>query len=112
MKALLENLSWVVYKSDSTRLLLKCRDKTCTFGIRAAYSKNHDGIQLAAYKAHVCGVDTHFNYKVKSSVKSLKEWPRARILDDKKSSQARLPCEDRTPILTKCIVSYKRRAAP
>lgn len=34
--------SYKVYKGDSTRYILACKDSDCSFKIRASYSKKHE----------------------------------------------------------------------
>ena len=84
LRMLLEaKLLWAVYKSDSTLLLLQCRDKTCGFRIRVAYSKKIGEALVAAYTAHDCNPSTHFIFGQSKSIKYLKEGHRAAVLDER-----------------------------
>ena len=76
-------LSYTAYKSDKTRLILKCRDKECSFYLRAAYSKAQGKVLLVTYKAHECGLETHHGFKERRRVKYLKGIHTSAILSDR-----------------------------
>ena len=73
-------LSYKVYKSDAGCYILKCRDETCAFHVRAVYSTKDEHAMLTVYKPHECGAHIHSEFAGNKSVKILKEHHRAAIL--------------------------------
>lgn len=82
------DLSWVVKKTDTARLL-NCRTQKCNFAVRAVYSIKEGAIILRRYNPHTCSCFTHFNYRGKQLVKYLKEEYHALILSDRKTTPGR-----------------------
>ena len=46
--------SYKVYKGDSKRYILICKDKDCGFKIRASYLKKHEAAVITILKPHTC----------------------------------------------------------
>src|SRR6266487_4615219 len=74
--------SYKVYKSDSKRHILQCKEKSCTFSIRAAFSKKN-GVSITKISAHCCRPTVHYKNKQSSSLWFLKEHYHATVLDNR-----------------------------
>jgi hypothetical protein len=74
--------SYKVYKSDSKRYILQCKDKSCTFSIQAALSKK-TGISITKISLHSCRPTVHYKNKKSSLLWFLKEHHRATVLDNR-----------------------------
>jgi hypothetical protein len=74
--------SFYVYKSDSTRHLLRCKDLSCKFNIRITYSKKTELATLTQYQEHECSPAIHYDNSGASSLQYLKSHHRDSIADN------------------------------
>ena len=102
-----DRLSYIVYKTDNSRLILKCRDETCHFYVRAVYSGKLDHALLSGYKPHICGTGQHFDFAGAVTVKQLRDHHRAVILADRSITPSTCPLP-----LSYALYSYSSRANP
>jgi MuDR family transposase len=86
--------SYKVYKSDSKRHILKCKDQACSFSIRAAFLKKK-GITITKIIPHSCRPITHFQSKQSSSLWFLKEHHRASVFDNRNITAAQIRSDER-----------------
>ena len=74
--------SYKVYKSDSMRHILQCKEEACSFSIRAAFSKKV-GVVITKISPHCCRPTVHYTNKQSSSLWFLKEHHRATVLENR-----------------------------
>ena len=75
--------SYKVYKGDSKRYILICKDKDCGFKIRASYLKKHEAAVITILKPHTCSPIVHFENPHASAVSYLSDRHRASVIDNK-----------------------------
>jgi hypothetical protein len=86
--------SYKVYKSDSKRHILKCKDQDCSFSIRAAFLKKK-GIIITKIIPHSYRPITHFKRKQGLSLWFLKEHHHASVLDNRNIIVAQIQSDER-----------------
>jgi MuDR family transposase len=86
--------SYKVYKSDSKRHIVQCKDKSCTFSIRAAFSKK-TGVSITKISSHSCRPTVHYENKQSSSLWFLKEHHRAMVLDNRNITAKQIQSDER-----------------
>jgi hypothetical protein len=64
--------SFTVYKSDSSRYLLRCKNLECKFNVRITYSKKTELAILTQYHEHECSPAIHYSNPAAAGVKYLK----------------------------------------
>jgi hypothetical protein len=74
--------SFRVYKSDSTRYLLHCKAKGCPFNVWIIYSKRTELATVTKYDEHECSPAIHYSNHAASSVKYLKDYHQASVIDN------------------------------
>jgi hypothetical protein len=73
--------SYRVYKSDSKRHILVCKDKSCSFEIRAWCTKK-TGVTITQMKPHSCCPIVHYKNKQASSLWFLKDHYHASVINN------------------------------
>jgi hypothetical protein len=86
--------SYRVYKSDSKRYILQCKDMSCTFSIRAAFSKKI-GVSITKISPYSCRPTVHYENKKSSSLWFLKEHHRATVLDNRNITAKQIQSDER-----------------
>lgn len=59
--------SYKVYKSDSRRHILQCKEQSCTFSIWAAFNEKND-VSITKISLHCCYPTVHYKNKQSSSL--------------------------------------------
>ena len=77
------HLSYTVYKSDVSRLILKCKYESCTFAVRAIYSPKEEHAIVSVYKPHICAPVIYAHFKGNKTVKYFKKHHCAAVLVDR-----------------------------
>jgi uncharacterized protein (DUF2344 family) len=83
-----------VYKSDSKRHILQCKERSCTFSIRAAFSKKNS-VSITKISPHCCRPTVHYKNKQSSSLWFLKEHHRAKVLDNRNITAKQIQSNER-----------------
>jgi hypothetical protein len=88
--------SYRVYKSDSKRHILLCKDKSsgCSFEIRAWCTKK-TGVTITQIKPHSCCPTVHYKNKQASSLWYLKDHHRASVVDNRDITPAQIRSDER-----------------
>jgi hypothetical protein len=86
--------SYKVYKSDSKRHILQCKDQTCAFSIRAPFTKKKDVI-ITKINAHSCRPTVHYKNKQHSALWFLKEHHRTAVFDNRNISPEQIRSDER-----------------
>jgi hypothetical protein len=89
-----EGESYKVYKSDSRRHIIICKETACKFRIRASLLKKK-GVVITVLSAHSCSPATHYKNKQSSSLWFLKDHHRASIIDDRTLTPAQIQSNER-----------------
>jgi hypothetical protein len=74
--------SYKVYKSDSKYHILRCKDESCTFSIRAVSNKK-DRVSITKIGPYCCCPTVYYKNKNASVLWFLKEHYRATVLDNR-----------------------------
>ncbi|KFY98034.1 hypothetical protein V500_01815 [Pseudogymnoascus sp. VKM F-4518 (FW-2643)] len=88
-------LSYKVYKSDSTRYIITCRNTACDFKIRASKTRKDLYFVVTIFVLHTCSPITHYNSKARSSLQYLLEHHRAAIINNRNISAAQIQALER-----------------
>jgi hypothetical protein len=75
-------LSYKVYKSDSKRYIINCRNTTCPFKIRASKTRKDLYFVVTIFIQHSCSPATYYNSKARSSLQYLLDHHRAAVIND------------------------------
>jgi hypothetical protein len=86
--------SYKVYKLDSKRRILQCKEKSCTFSIRAAFSKKN-GVSITKISLYCSRPTVHYKNKQSSSLWFLKEHYRATVLDNRNITAKQIQSNER-----------------
>jgi len=86
--------SYRVYKSDSKRHILVCKDKSCSFEIRVWCTKK-TGVTITQMKPHTCCPIVHYKNKQTSAIWFLKEHHRASVVDNCDITPAQIQSDER-----------------
>jgi hypothetical protein len=81
-----DGLSYRVYKSDSKRYIINCRNTTCPFKIRASKTRKDLYFVVTIFIQHSCSPTTHYNSKARSSLQYLLDHHRAAVINDRNIS--------------------------
>ena len=73
--------SYQVYKLDSKRYILVCKDKSCSFEIRVWCSKK-TGVTVTQMKLYTCCLTVHYKNKQTSAIWFLKDHHCASVIDN------------------------------
>ena len=79
-------LSYHVYKSDSKRYIITCRNTACSFKIRASKTRKDLYFVVTVFIQHTCSPITHYNSKARSSLQYLLKHHRAAIINSQNIS--------------------------
>lgn len=83
-------LSYKVYKSDSKRYIIVCRNTACNFKIRASKTRKDLYFVITIFILHSCSPVTHYNSKARSSLGYLIDHHRAAVINDRNISISKL----------------------
>jgi len=86
--------SYRVYKSDSKRHILVCKDKSCSFEIRAWCTKK-TGVTITQMKPHSCCPIVYYKNKQASSLWFLKDHYPASVVDNCDITPAQIQSNER-----------------
>jgi hypothetical protein len=88
--------SYRVYKSDSKRHILVCKDKSsgCSFEIRA-WCTQKTGVTITQMKPHSCCPTVHYKNKQASSLWYLKDHHRGSVIDNRDITPAQIRSNER-----------------
>jgi hypothetical protein len=86
--------SYRVYKSDSKRHILVCKDKSCSFEIRVWCTKK-TGVTITQMKPHTCCPTVHYKNKQASAIWFLKDHHRASVVDNRHITPAQIQSDKR-----------------
>src|SRR6266487_1100558 len=86
--------SYKVYKSDSKHHILQYKEKSCTFSIRAAFSKKNS-VSITKISLHCCRPIVHYKNKQSSSLWFLKEHHHATVLDNRNITAKQIQSNER-----------------
>src|SRR5580700_6030160 len=86
--------SYRVYKSDSKRHILVCKDKSCSFQIRAWCTKK-TSVTITQMKSHSCCPTVHYKNKQASSLWYLKDYHCASVVDNRDITPAQIQSNKR-----------------
>jgi hypothetical protein len=73
--------SYQVYKSDTKRHILVCKDKSCSFIIRVWCTKK-TGVTIAQLKLHTCCLTVYYKNKQTSAIWFLKDCYYASVINN------------------------------
>ena len=73
--------SYQVYKSDSKRYILVCKDKSCSFEIRVQCTKK-TSVTITQMKLHTCCLIIYYKNKQASAIWFLKDYYYASVVDN------------------------------
>jgi hypothetical protein len=97
--------------SDKTRYILRCKDKPCSFRIRATLHKKDSKIgrtttpvSITRLKPHTCSPATHYSTKQSQSVEYLVGHHRASVIDNRNITVAQIRSNERLQFNNK--ISY------
>ena len=76
-----DSKSYQVYKSDSKRHILVCKDKSCSFEIRVQCSKK-TGVTVTQMKLYTCCPTVYYKNKQTSAIWFLKDYHYASVVDN------------------------------
>jgi hypothetical protein len=86
--------SYRVYKTDAKRHILLCKDKSCSFTIRAWCAKK-TGVTITQFKPHTCRPIVHYKNKQSSALWFLKDHHRASVIDNHDITPAQIQSDER-----------------
>ena len=86
--------SYKVYKSDSRRHIIICKDLVCKFIIRASLLKKK-GVIITILIPYSCSLANHYKNKQSSALWFLKDHHRAFIIDNKTLTPAQIQSNNR-----------------
>ena len=87
--------SYRVYKSDSKRHILVCKDKpSCSFEIRVWCTKK-TGVTITQMKPYTCRPTVHYKNKQTSAIWFLKDHHRASVIDNRDITHAQIQSDKR-----------------
>ena len=86
--------SYRVYKSDSKRHILVCKDKSCSFEIRVWCTKK-TGVTITQMKPHTCRPTVHYKNKQASAIWFLKDHHRTFVVDNYDITPAQIQSNER-----------------
>ena len=89
-----EGESYKVYKSDSRRHIIICKEAACKFRIRASLLKKK-GVVITILITHSCSPANHYKNKQSSALWFLKDYHRASIIDDRTLTPAQIQSNER-----------------
>jgi hypothetical protein len=84
-----DSKSYQVYKSDSKRHILVCKDKSCSFIIRVWCTKK-TGVTITQLKPHICCLTVYYKNKQTSALWFLKDYHRASVVDNRDITPAQI----------------------
>jgi hypothetical protein len=86
--------SYRVYKSDSKRHILVCKDKSCSFEIQVWCTKK-TGVTITQMKLHTCCLTIHYKNKQASAIWFLKDYYCASVVDNRDITPAQIQSNKR-----------------
>jgi MuDR family transposase len=86
--------SYWVYKSDSKRYILVCKDKSCSFVIRVWCTKK-TGVTITQLKLHICCPTVYYKNKQTSALWFLKDYHCAFVVDNCDITPAQIQSNER-----------------
>ena len=86
--------SYRVYKSDSKRHILVCKDKSCSFEIRVWCTKK-TGVTITQMKPHTCRPTVHYKNKQALAIWFLKDHHHTSVVDNCDITPAQIQSNER-----------------
>jgi hypothetical protein len=89
-----DSKSYQVYKTDSKCYILVCKDKTCSFAIRAWCTKK-TGVTITQLKPHTCSPTVYYKNRQSSSMWFLRDHHYASVVDNRDITPAQIQSDKR-----------------
>jgi len=86
--------SYRVYKTDTKRHILLCKDKSCSFTIRAWRTKK-TGVTITQLKPYSCCLIVYYNNKQSLALWFLKDYYLASVVDNHDITPAQIQSDER-----------------